>query len=231
LVHVYPVSLGVIIGILLQSIKKGDHTKKLLMFKKLYFSWFGVVISIALGMLAIFQRPFMVYGYYNWKTKKYLKRTRIGSTVKMVNKRNIDLADNVWIGHYSLVDGIGGVTINKGVHVSSHSVIYSHSSQDSIRLLGDQYINEKIENRLGYKLKPVTIGEYTFIGTGSIILPGSSIGRGCIIGAGSVVRGVIPDYAIASGNPVQITGDTRERDKNRFAGIIDRTKYYDPDLL
>lgn len=173
----------------------------------------------------------MVYGFYNRKTKQYLKRTRIGSTVKLINKKSIDISDNVWIGHYALIDGIGGVAVGKGVHISSHTVIYSHSSQDAIRLLGDQYMMEAPENRSGYKIKPVTIGDYSFIGTGSILLPGSTIGRGCIIGAGSVVRGDIPDYSIANGNPIQIIGDTRERDLNKFGNLIDETKYYDPKVL
>ena len=201
------------------------------MFKKIYFSPIGILISIALWLLALIHRPFMVYGFYNQKTKKYLKRVRIGSTVKLVNKKSIDLSDNVWIGHYALIDGIGGVSIGKGVHISSHIVIYSHSSQDAIRLLGDQYIMEETKSRIGYKLKPVTIGDYSFIGTGSIILPGSTIGRGCIIGAGSVVNCNIPDYSIANGNPIQIIGDTRERDNKNFGTIIDETKYYDPEIL
>ena len=201
------------------------------MFKKIYFSSFGFLISFVLGLLALLYRPFMVYGYWNPLTKKYLKRIRIGSTVKLINKKSIDLSDNVWIGHYVLIDGIGGITIGKGVHVSSHSVIYSHSSQDTIRLLGEHYMDEETALRPGYKIRPVSIGDYTFIGTSSVILPGSTIGKGCIIGAGSVVNGIIPDYAIASGNPVQIIGDTRERDKNRFGEIIDETKYYDPEVL
>jgi acetyltransferase-like isoleucine patch superfamily enzyme len=173
----------------------------------------------------------MVYGFYNQKTKKYLKRVRIGSNVKLVNRKTIELSDNVWIGYFSLIDGIGGITIGEGVHISSHTVIYSHSSQDAIRLLGEHYIHEETKSRIGYKLKPVTIGDYTFIGTGSIILPGSTIGRGCIIGAGSVIRGNIPDYSIANGNPIQIIGDTRERDHKNFDEIIDETKYYDPEVL
>ena len=201
------------------------------MFKKIYFSPIGILISIALWLLALIHRPFMVYGFYNQKTKKYLKRVRIGSTVKLVNKKTIDLSDNVWIGHYALIDGIGGVSIGKGVHISSHTVIYSHSSHDTIRLLGDQYIMEETKSRIGYKLKPVTIGDYSFIGTSSIILPGSTIGRGCIIGAGSVVNCNIPDYSIANGNPIQIIGDTRERDIKNFGDIIDETKYYDPEIL
>src|ERR1035437_10605564 len=150
------------------------------MLKKIYFSPFGIFISITLWLLALIHKPFMVYGYYNRISQQYLKRVRIGSTVKLINKKSIDISDNVWIGHYALIDGIGGVTIGKGVHISSHTVIYSHSSQDAIRLLGDQYMMEETENRLGYKIKQVTIGEYSFIGTSSILLPGATIGRGCI---------------------------------------------------
>lgn len=201
------------------------------MLKKLYFSPLSILVSAILSVLALVHKPFMVYGFYNRKTGKQLKRVRIGSNVKLINRKTIELADNVWIGYFSLIDGIGGVTIGEGVHISSHTVIYSHSSQDAIRLLGEHYILEERLTRIGYKLKPVLIGDYTFIGTGSIILPGSTIGRGCIIGAGSVVRGNIPDYSIANGNPIQIIGDTRERDQANFSAIIDESKYYDPEVL
>lgn len=40
-----------------------------------------------------------------------------------------------------------------------------------------------------------------WIGYGSIILDGANIGTGAIIGAGSVIRGNIPPYAIVIGNP------------------------------
>ena len=51
---------------------------------------------------------------------------------------------------------------------------------------------------------PVHIGSYTWIGGGSIILPGVTIGDNVVIGAGSVVTESIPDNAIACGNPCQI---------------------------
>jgi maltose O-acetyltransferase len=51
---------------------------------------------------------------------------------------------------------------------------------------------------------PVVIGDYAWIATGAIILPGVSIGRGAVIGAGAVVRGDVPAYAVAIGNPAQI---------------------------
>jgi acetyltransferase-like isoleucine patch superfamily enzyme len=42
------------------------------------------------------------------------------------------------------------------------------------------------------------------------VLSGADIGRGCIIGAGSVVRGTIPDHAIAVGVPARVIGSTQE---------------------
>ncbi len=57
-------------------------------------------------------------------------------------------------------------------------------------------------------VKPVSIGANSFIGRGAILMPGTSIGENCIVGAGSVVRGVIPDNSIVLGNPAKVVGDS-----------------------
>lgn len=199
------------------------------MFRRLYFSPLGYFISCLLRFFAGFHKPFMSYGYFNRPDKTFRKYTRISSSAKLIHKRGINLGNHVWIGHYCLVDGTGDVSIGEGAQISSHTVIYSHSSQDAIRLLGKDFIKIPATKRPGYKLKPVKIGTYTFIGTSCVILPGASIGKGCIVGAGSVVKENIPDYAVASGNPVKIIGDTRERDKSRFGDLINPEVYYDPE--
>ena len=51
---------------------------------------------------------------------------------------------------------------------------------------------------------PVTIGNCVWIGEGAAILPGSSVGDGCIIGAHAVVKGVIPAYSVAAGAPARV---------------------------
>jgi virginiamycin A acetyltransferase len=48
------------------------------------------------------------------------------------------------------------------------------------------------------------VGHDVWIGTGATILPGSHVGTGVIIAAGTVVRGHVPPYAIVAGNPVKI---------------------------
>ena len=55
-------------------------------------------------------------------------------------------------------------------------------------------------------LGTITVGDNTFIGENSLILCGTSIGADCIIGAGAVVRGKIPDNSLVIGNPGEIVG-------------------------
>jgi maltose O-acetyltransferase len=51
---------------------------------------------------------------------------------------------------------------------------------------------------------PVKIGTYVWIGGGSIILPGVTIGDNTTIGAGSVVTRAIPANVVAVGNPCRV---------------------------
>jgi acetyltransferase-like isoleucine patch superfamily enzyme len=59
---------------------------------------------------------------------------------------------------------------------------------------------------------PVVIGDYAWVATGAIILPGVSIGRGAVVGAGAVVRQDVPPYAVAIGNPAQILSHRRVKE-------------------
>lgn len=55
-----------------------------------------------------------------------------------------------------------------------------------------------------YIYKDIEIGDFVWIGSRVMILPGTKIGKGAIIQGGSVVHGTIPDYAIAGGNPAKV---------------------------
>lgn len=56
----------------------------------------------------------------------------------------------------------------------------------------------------------VEIGDGTFLGFGSTVLPNVRIGRGCVIGANSVVTRDIPDYSVAAGTPARILRPVRK---------------------
>lgn len=80
----------------------------------------------------------------------------------------------------------------------------NHPIEPSLRSKGLQYN------------KDVYIGENTWIGAGSIIVPGVKIGKNTIIGAGSVVTKDIPDNVVAVGNPCKILREVSARDKIYF---------------
>lgn len=54
----------------------------------------------------------------------------------------------------------------------------------------------------------IAIGNNVFIGINCIILPNTSVGDNCIIGAGSVIRGQFPENSVIAGNPAQIVSKT-----------------------
>ncbi|EDN98695.1 hypothetical protein SS1G_13554 [Sclerotinia sclerotiorum 1980 UF-70] len=51
---------------------------------------------------------------------------------------------------------------------------------------------------------PITVGEDCWFGGSVTVCPGVTIGRGCTIGAGSVVTKDVPDFHVAAGNPARI---------------------------
>lgn len=119
--------------------------------------------------------------------------------------------------NYSLIEIHEGVTISSFVRVLTHDW--------SLHTVSKAF-NHFAEKPLG-KIKGVSIGAYTFVGTGTIIMPGTRLGRGCIVGAGTVVRGNIPDYSIVIGSPCRIVGDTRTHVKAQF----ERTGLPLPEML
>ncbi len=67
--------------------------------------------------------------------------------------------------------------------------------------------------------RDTVVGHDVWIGYEARVLPGTTIGHGAIIGAGAVVRGTVPDYAIVTGNPGTVV---RKRfDEATIARLLD----------
>jgi acetyltransferase-like isoleucine patch superfamily enzyme len=199
--------------------------------ERVYRSYLGRIMSAAAQLLARIQQPFMVYGYYDHASKSFRKWTRMSSNVIIMNKEKLSIADYVWVWHHSILDATEGLIIGEGVQVGAWVGIFTHGSEKAIRLLGSEFIHIPNSERLGYTRGCVKIGAYTFIGAGSVILPGVKIGKGCLIGTGTLVTKDIPDYAIVVGSPGVIKGSTLELDEEFVRENDLSTTYYDPQAL
>lgn len=182
-------------------------------------------------ILAPFLPKMMVYGYYNSVQKKLFRGTRISSSAYITCPSGLDIGDNVWVNHNVRIDASGGVKIGDGCQIGYNSMILSHSSHMAIRLNGAEYIKMDIPERIGFIHKAVEIGEYTFIGGGSAVMPGVKIGKGCVVGVNSVVTKDVPDYAIVAGSPAKIIGDTIKTDCEYFENPSVLKNYYDKSVL
>ncbi len=199
--------------------------------RNLYLSFFGRIISFAQNLISLFHRPFMVYGYKCKYDNKFYQFVRMSSSVVVLEKEKLQIGDNVWVWHHTIIDASNGVKIGKGCQIGAWVGIFSHSSHVAIRLYGENYIQTPKESRIGYVRKKVEIGDYTFIAANSMIMPGVTIGKGCLIAAGTIVNKSIPDYSIVVGNPCEIKGCTTDLDKKYFSDELVRKNYFDHKII
>lgn len=108
----------------------------------------------------------------------------------------IDLGRNVFLGHYTVIYGQGGVDIGDNSLISMHCRILS--SNHTIPPIGTS-IRSQPDVHL-----PTRIGQDVWLGAGVTIVGGVTIGAGCVVGAGAVVTKDLPAGAVAVGNPARI---------------------------
>jgi acetyltransferase-like isoleucine patch superfamily enzyme len=84
------------------------------------------------------------------------------------------------------------VAVSSGVHFSTH---------DASGWLFDDHPDMDVFGE-------IWIGDNTYVGINCTILGGSRIGANCVIGSGSIVRGVIPDGSVVYGNPARVVMKT-----------------------
>lgn len=122
-------------------------------------------------------------------------KTWILATNKLSIGKAVDLARGVFI------DSRGGVVIGDDTLIGYNSSIFT--------------ANHEIPNQgepfpiTGKDFDSVNIGKNTWVGANVIFLPGSGVGSGCLVAAGSVVTKRFEDDVIIAGNPARII-KTRE---------------------
>jgi len=87
------------------------------------------------------------------------------------------------------------------------------------RALGSQHTGEPADVAViqtDLRIEPVRVDDWADIGVNAVLLPGVTVGRGAIVGAGAVVTGDVPAFAIVTGVPARFA---RWRDGHAPAGV------------
>jgi acetyltransferase-like isoleucine patch superfamily enzyme len=103
-------------------------------------------------------------------------RCLIGRGSGIVGHFSVEIGNDVWTGH--------------NVYITDQN----HGYEDVSRPISQQTQPERA----------VRIGDGSWLGFGSVVLPGVTIGRHVVVGANSVVTSDIPDFCVAVGAPARV---------------------------
>jgi acetyltransferase-like isoleucine patch superfamily enzyme len=124
------------------------------------------------------------------------------------NLSRVEIGNNVYIGHGTVIDCAIRITIEDDVLISYGCIIMdndSHSKRLSVRRTDNHDLRSgKYKNWDVVANAPVKISKGAWIGTHVTILKGTTIGQGSIVGAGSVVTKSVPNWTVVGGNPARV---------------------------
>lgn len=115
------------------------------------------------------------------------------------------IGEGTWIGPFTMIDALGGLTIGAGVNISSGAQIVTHSTVG--RCVS--------EGRRPIEKRPTVIEDHVFVGTNAVILMGCRVGHHSVIAAGAVVLEgtVIPPRSLVAGVPARVVRSLDETEE------------------
>lgn len=142
----------------------------------------------------------------------------LGRPVFIKGSKNIFIGKNVRIFPNIRLETHGGgkiiigdnIAIQQNVHITSAANLVIGSSSTILANTFVTNIDHEYEEMGKHileqpmRIRETKIGENCFIGAGVAIQAGTILGKQCIVGANSVVRGTFPDYCVIAGAPAKI---------------------------
>ena len=125
----------------------------------------------------------------------------VNGQLTVVLPKNVTIGKGVTVMNGALMMAAGGITIEDKVMIAANVKLISNNH--------DHYERDVLT------CKPVLIKEGAWVGSGSTILPGVTVGKYAIVGSDSVVTKDVPDYAVVVGNPAKVI---KYLDPSKFKG-------------
>lgn len=146
--------------------------------------------------------------------------------VLVFHPENIEIGDDVYIGHNTILKGYFRNKLVIGAHTWIGQGCFFHSAGGleigravgigpMVKILTSAHVDEEVNIPVYFnniRLAPVVLKDGCDVGIGTTILPGITIGEGAIVGAGSVVTHDVPDYQVWAGVPARFFRDRRKAD-------------------
>lgn len=129
---------------------------------------------------------------------KLPKNVRFFEGVHVRNPKGVALGEGCSIGTRVLLDGREGLTVGKSVVFGYECIVWT---------LNHDYNDVNFRTKGG----PVTIGDYAWICSRSIVLPGITIGEGAVVASGAIVTKDVPPYTIVAGIPAKVVGKREKK--------------------
>jgi acetyltransferase-like isoleucine patch superfamily enzyme len=140
----------------------------------------------------------------------------VGTQVGFKHLETFEFGDSVFIGAGAYLQGRFDGRCKIGNHVWIGPQSYFDARELVIedyvgwgpgaKVLGSEHTGIPIDVPIvqtDLVIKPVRIKAWADIGTNAVILPGVTVGKGSIVGAGAVVTADVPDYAVVAGVPAR----------------------------
>ncbi len=115
---------------------------------------------------------------------------------RMITDPVVRIGDRCMIGRGSHIVGHFSIEIGDDVYTGPYVYVtdQNHGYEDPDEVVHAQWPHDV----------PVKVGAGSWIGTGVVILPGTTLGRNVVVGAGAVVRGDFPDNSVVAGVPARV---------------------------
>ena len=147
-----------------------------------------------------------------WKFNKSGKLLRMERGVRvMKNNGTISLGDRVFLHRYVKLSAYGGrIEIGSNSYIGDRTEIHAGELVkigNGVNIAWDCNILDRDYHAFNGEqevIKPVVIEDNVWIGVGSLILKGITIGEGAVIAAGSVVTRDVPSRCLVAGNPAKV---------------------------